>query len=607
MPLPRLSLTVLAFNILVLVFAVSAVLGTRPGYDPALSYGPMLAILFSAGVYFIVSYLARPRLSSRLIAAAAVVVGLGAAAYFITQFRYYPYPETSGLLRTLGGITSFLPNLNLGFVHPNGVAAFLEGILPISLSLLISSRHPQRRWLWLGATLVMFYAILLTASRGAWVGLAVAALIWGVVLWMLNLSRPKALVLLGTITVIVGLSVVSLMILISRNPPPDSTLGTAVSRLELYRNSLFLIRDYAFTGIGLGDTFAMVYSRYGLLIFVPFLTYSHNLPLAVWFGQGLLGILSFIGMVVLFYIFVYRVMRRARAGALFYGAWVGVTATLIHGLADARQYTESPWVMPALFFGFALTIASGIRAVWRLEEEETAKGIRPPPRSWRRSIVMAGTAILVIAGGLFLARNTLEALWYTNLGAIDETRADSFIAPNLDESTRQALETSADAWYQKALAVSPALSGTNRRLGNLWVSQGRYEEALPLLEKAYKAEASNPAAIKGLGLAYLWVGRLEDAATMLSLLADQSDIQDELGAWRQYRTDQKQPLLAAYALETLLLLSGERIPNLNVWLLLADDYRAGGNTDKAREWYGKVLREAPNDQRALDGLAAVGG
>ena len=31
--------------------------------------------------------------------------------------------------------------------------------------------------------------------------------------------------------------------------------ATALSRLTLYRNTLFVTSDYAFTGIGLGDTF----------------------------------------------------------------------------------------------------------------------------------------------------------------------------------------------------------------------------------------------------------------------------------------------------------------------------------------------------------------
>ena len=48
----------------------------------------------------------------------------------------------------------------------------------------------------------------------------------------------------------------------------------------------------------------MVYARYGLLIVVPFLTYAHNLPLAVWLGQGILGLVAITGIVVVFYLVI---------------------------------------------------------------------------------------------------------------------------------------------------------------------------------------------------------------------------------------------------------------------------------------------------------------
>ena len=89
---------------------------------------------------------------------------------------------------------------------------------------------------------------------------------------MWGLSRTKV-VLLAAVVLIVAFGILSALIILGPHISVlNSTFAEASIRLQLYRNSLYLIRDYAFTGIGLGSTFAMVYSRYGLLIFVPFLS-----------------------------------------------------------------------------------------------------------------------------------------------------------------------------------------------------------------------------------------------------------------------------------------------------------------------------------------------
>jgi O-antigen ligase len=198
----------------------------------------------------------------------------------------------------------------------------------------------------------------------------------------------------GGAAVVVAVLAVILLLGPERLPFLRTTFATADSRLTLYRNTLYLASDYAFTGIGLGQTFGMVYSRFSLLIFVPFLTYAHNLPLAVWLGQGILGLLALTGIILAFYRLVDRTMRRAAPDALFHGVWLGVTATLLHGLTDARQYVESPWAMPALFVLLALT-----EAIARLALLQTSPNGRrgaaifpPKPKKNRRHLNSKGAA-----------------------------------------------------------------------------------------------------------------------------------------------------------------------------------------------------------------------
>jgi len=72
-------------------------------------------------------------------------------------------------------------------------------------------------------------------------------------------------------------------------------------RLDAYRNSIYLIQDFPLTGIGLGEQFAMVFSRYALLLRHPFLSYSHNLYLDLWLEHGLLGATAWLWLMAALY------------------------------------------------------------------------------------------------------------------------------------------------------------------------------------------------------------------------------------------------------------------------------------------------------------------
>jgi Tfp pilus assembly protein PilF len=324
----------------------------------------------------------------------------------------------------------------------------------------------------------------------------------------------------------------------------------------------------------------------------------------VWLGQGILGLVAITGIAVVFYLHVVRVLVRAEAGTLFCGAAAGVTATFIHGLADARQYVEGRWVMPALFAGIGLTLACGSRALRRSRLKVRRAEVSPSP--WRRTIVVAGTGFLLVTTVAIAFNRTLLALWHTNMGALAETRADAAIVPSLPDAERKMLQGMAAQHYRTALEINPDMAAPNRRLGNLLVDSQEFESAITLLVRAAAREPDNPAAIKGLGLAYMWAGRTDQAAATLSKLASQAEIGNELLTWRQYRVERDQPLLAGYALETALLMSASHTNQpVGLWELVADDYYKGGDYVRARRWYKRVLEHAPGRGKAEAALATL--
>ena len=128
-------------------------------------------------------------------------------------------------------------------------------------------------------------------------------------------------------------------------------------RLGVYDHSLTLLRDAPFSGIGSGDQFARVLSKYALLIQVPFLTYSHNLSLDVWLEYGLLGFAAWWALAAA--IAVAAVAgERAALGWRFRGLWLGLLAIHAHGLTDARQSVDVWTWLP--FFAIAGAFAAHV-------------------------------------------------------------------------------------------------------------------------------------------------------------------------------------------------------------------------------------------------------
>jgi hypothetical protein len=421
---------------------------------------------------------------------------------------------------------------------------------------LIGRAEGRWRWFWLGLAGLLAYALLISGSRGAWLGLAVAVGLWLLLIfhewaWPLTLTGGGFVAgLLSSAYVVTRLVEPGQRIFLL-----TSFVDTARSRLTLYHNSLQLLKDYPFTGIGLGDTFAMLYSRYQLLIQVPYLYYAHNLWLSVGLGQGVLGLLGLVGLLVVFYGFVIRVERAHPAEELlvfFRPAWLGVTVSLVHGLTDAVQFSQDSWTMPMLFVLAGLAVATGRQALAQSEQTTfaSASSMRFRYVNW---MVRGSLVGLLVLGVVFFWR-PLVAAGYANLGAVYQAKAD--LSPGLDETGRQQIAKQAAAYFEQALQVDPAQPTANRRLGQIALENYDFETAITYLERAYTQEPDNQAIFKALGYACLWTGRLDAAESLFRQVDVSNRVPDELDYWRWWWGTQDRTDLSAYAGEMASRLSG---------------------------------------------------
>jgi O-antigen ligase len=529
------------------VFAVSwmlllagAIVSLWASYDVSLSLPVLLTLIGSIALYYVVVNAPRPR----MLAQAALLAGLAVAVYFLTQYQYIPHAGKSSLASSLGRVTSGLfPRLGSWEPFSNGVATLLEGLIPLGVALTLIGRSRGWRMISGAATGVMGLAVLVAASRGAWVALLAAGVLWLTSRWRRGVIVLGGAILValaamgGYLTLVEGATLAGIPIL----GPVLYQFFARPDRLEVYQGSLRLIQDFPLTGIGLGEVFALVYSKYVLLIPHAFLTYSHNLYLTVWLGHGLLGIIGMGWLVVAFGYLVVREGREGRSSSLFQAAGTGVVVILVHGLFDARQYVDL-WTMWPLFVLLGLVVSTSTVMV----REASVKTRRARSRLWE----WVALGLLVV--GCAVVWRPLLAVTCANLGAVKQAKAELV---NLPGDVKDARLRAAIANYECALQLVPNNRTAKLRLGNLVVADGWYEEGIAHLEIVWQAAPEDRTACKALGLAYAWVGEIDRAVELLKYT---KDIVAELNTWGGWHSQEGRQQVAMNAYRTSLALKPDQ-------------------------------------------------
>lgn len=170
-----------------LLLLLGAILGLGVAYDRSLSIPIFRTVVISWLLYAVLARL--PLAGVRSVAWALLGLWTLVAWYFVTQYGHLGYPAKISLIHELGRLTSRLwPNLALYRPHPNAMATFLEGGVPVGTALLLAERRPWKRIVAVFAVVSLSYALLLTASRGAWVALVCVGL--SMETWLLRRRLP---------------------------------------------------------------------------------------------------------------------------------------------------------------------------------------------------------------------------------------------------------------------------------------------------------------------------------------------------------------------------------------------------------------------------------
>lgn len=497
-----------------LLFLLTAVLGVWTAHDSRAAWFKLVLIAGGLLLFYTISLQPAPRSGKNahwwlISGVLAALAPLTAGYFLLTQFDL-PLPQ----------------------FHPNVMAGIMAMLLPYTLAFAWRTYDLELAWraICLLPSVICLLptgvALLLTGSRGAILGLLTTFCLW--ILWRLR----KRFLLLATAAVIVlaGLAMgpAGLMARFT------SISGTLAHRLELFRQTLYLITDFPFTGAGLGS-FPGLYSEYILNIPYFMLPSSHNLLLDVALEQGILGLLAFgallLGTLWLLLRLPAENARRSRPeSTLRWAATASVVILLIHGLIDDPIYSSK--ALPLLFIapGIAVSLHRAHPPLHLFQATSSGSRFRS---------AFPALAVLITGLGLTLAllfSQPWQAKWFSNLGAVEMARVQlaEWPAGAWSDGSEAAFLGAADAHFHRSLSLDPQNATARHRLGLIAMMHRDYPTAVTHLSIAHAAVPGHEGIRKALGYSHLWAGQPDEALEYLHGLSGiRSEMRVYNGWWRR--------------------------------------------------------------------------
>lgn len=246
----------------------------------------------------------------------------------------------------INGFLTFDGRLSAFYLSPNHLGIYLATIFILSLYLYFLLDKKRHHIALLCIQAWMLYIIYLTLSYGTWLALALALL----VLFFINIKKQ----LLSRKLIVAALL---LFVLASFWQLPSdkfqdflhSSRSSFYSRMTVWQSAQLMIRDYPLQGIGPGmfQKYYLDYQKY----FEPYLewamTQPHNIFLAFWLQTGILGLIAFGWLLVVFF----RQLAKSFS-SLAIILMIAMIYTILHGLIDTPYWKNDLavifWIIIAL-------------------------------------------------------------------------------------------------------------------------------------------------------------------------------------------------------------------------------------------------------------------
>ncbi len=247
--------------------------------------------------------------------------------------------------------------------NPNVLGEYILLVLPAAIGLMWTSKKACAKIVYAGISALMFGALILTFSRGCWIGIMVAAAIF--ITFAAGKLWGLGLIALPVIPMVLPESIINRFSSIG-----DMKDSSTSYRVYIWMGTLAMMRDFWISGIGMGqEAFTQVYPFYSYNGIVA--PHSHNLFLQILVETGVTGIATF---AIIIFLFLRKIMTGYTIGGkgdklstLMTAITAGICGFLVQGMFDNCFYNYRVMLV------FWCTIAIARACVYVAEQGRTEK------------------------------------------------------------------------------------------------------------------------------------------------------------------------------------------------------------------------------------------
>ena len=352
-----------SIDFLILVFILISAMSTFSSYFLKESLLGFIKYLLYFLLYFVIKITMMNRASASL-APTNLFIFLCVGASIISAIGIWQYISGVEPLATWEdpNIENIHTRVYSTLGNPNLLAGYLLLMLPVSVFLPVNLKQ---KLLILAGSVIMFCCLILTGSRGGYIGLITISLF----LFIIFLVRQKRLKSIFFYLILFILLILALTFMFPIFTERISTIFTFREhssnnfRINVWSSCLEMLKDNFLTGIGPGNsTFREVYGLYMKNNFDALSAY--NIFLEIGIETGILGCIAFILIFVLSLLKLhYLFWQKGNLFAL--GIFLSLVGVLIHGM------TDTVFFRPQIFIPFWFLIAS----IAKLDMEEKERQV----------------------------------------------------------------------------------------------------------------------------------------------------------------------------------------------------------------------------------------